>query len=78
MFRSYVQATPEGRPWWQRRARREWATREDAAAAKVQELWRRYANRRIYRYYRDLIQFRLTGDPGAWIDVFFLRGFMAG
>ena len=37
---------------------------EEVASRTVQDCWRRYANLRIYRYYRDLIRFRLVGDPG--------------
>lgn len=39
------------------------ATPEETAARIIQSLWRRYTNVRIFRYYRDLIRFRLTGDP---------------
>ena len=47
------------------RRRRDFAERspEDGAAWTIQDKWRRYANGRIYRYYRDLIRFRLVGDP---------------
>ena len=38
-------------------------TPEEQAAQMVQSRWRRYTNERIFRYYRDLIRFRLTGDP---------------
>jgi len=38
---------------------------DEKAALLVQDGWKRYANRRVFRYYRDLIQFRLTGDPAA-------------
>ncbi|OQS05530.1 hypothetical protein THRCLA_02345 [Thraustotheca clavata] len=38
-------------------------TPRDKAASRIQILWRRYTNRRIYRYYRDLIHFRNSGDP---------------
>lgn len=34
-----------------------------ACANKIQDRWRRYANRRIFDYYRHLIQFRLVGNP---------------
>ena len=33
------------------------------AALVVQEAWRRYTSVRIYRYYRDLINFRSSGNP---------------
>jgi len=38
-------------------------TREDAAAARIQDMWQRYINRQIYRFYVDLIKFRERGDP---------------
>ncbi|OQR93885.1 hypothetical protein ACHHYP_02107 [Achlya hypogyna] len=38
-------------------------TPRDKAAARIQGLWRGYTNKRIYRYYRDLVNFRNTGDP---------------
>ena len=33
------------------------------AVIRIQQAWRRYTNMRIYRYYRDLIKFRSSGDP---------------
>lgn len=33
------------------------------AALSVQRAWRRWTNMRIFKYYRDLIRFRNTGDP---------------
>ena len=33
------------------------------AAIVIQETWRRYTSVRIYRYYRDLINFRSSGNP---------------
>merc|ERR1719181_1997718 len=33
------------------------------AASVLQRSWRRYTNLRIYRYYKDLIAFRNSGDP---------------
>ena len=39
------------------------ATPEEAAAQMIQQLWRCYTNIRIFRYYRDLIRFRLVGEP---------------
>ncbi|KAJ3011746.1 hypothetical protein HKX48_006684 [Thoreauomyces humboldtii] len=33
------------------------------AARKMQRAWRCYYNRRIYRFHRDLIRFRLRGEP---------------
>lgn len=38
---------------------------EDRAALSIQYAWRRFTNTRIFSYYRDLIRFRLTGDPAA-------------
>ncbi|KAI8825617.1 uncharacterized protein EV422DRAFT_133570 [Fimicolochytrium jonesii] len=35
----------------------------DAAARKIQMLWRSYYNRKIYKIYGDMIKFRLRGDP---------------
>lgn len=32
--------------------------REEAAAFKIQKLWRSYTNRKIYKYYRDIIMFK--------------------
>lgn len=32
--------------------------REDAAALKIQRIWRTYTNRKIYKYYRDIIMFK--------------------
>lgn len=34
-----------------------------------QAAWRAYANRKIYRYYRDLISFRMAGDPRVMLRV---------
>lgn len=47
-----------------RRVELDWAAatdvgyRTDRAARAIQTAWRAYRNRRIYRYYRDLIRFR--------------------
>lgn len=38
-------------------------TPQATAAQSIQDQWRRYTNLRIFRYYRDLINFRLVGDP---------------
>ncbi|TPX65299.1 hypothetical protein SpCBS45565_g05256 [Spizellomyces sp. 'palustris'] len=35
----------------------------DEAARKIQRAWRGYYNVKIYRFHRDLIRFRLRGDP---------------
>ena len=40
-------------------------TPQATAALMIQDQWRRYTNIRIYRYYRDLISFRLVGDPAT-------------
>ncbi|KAJ1452478.1 hypothetical protein M885DRAFT_526819 [Pelagophyceae sp. CCMP2097] len=40
-------------------------TPEAAAAAALQDVWRRFTNKKIFRYYRDLIRFRLVGDPAS-------------
>lgn len=32
--------------------------RKDKAADKIQKLWRSYTNRKIYKYYRDIIMFK--------------------
>mmetsp|Transcript_32216 Transcript_32216/g.37854 ORF Transcript_32216/g.37854 Transcript_32216/m.37854 type:complete len:719 (+) Transcript_32216:56-2212(+) len=37
----------------------------DDAAYKIQAMWWRHANKRVYRYFRDLIQFRLCGNPAS-------------
>ncbi|RHY03574.1 hypothetical protein DYB36_010593 [Aphanomyces astaci] len=38
-------------------------TPRERAVIRIQAAWRCYTNRRIYRYYRDLINFRNSGDP---------------
>jgi hypothetical protein len=30
----------------------------EEAALKIQKLWRSYTNRKIYKYYRDIIYFK--------------------
>lgn len=37
------------------------------AALVIQTAWKAYTNLRIYRYYRDLISFRSTGDPAMML-----------
>lgn len=37
------------------------------AALRLQAAWKRYTNRRIFRYYRDLISFRDAGDPARML-----------
>ena len=31
---------------------------DSVAAQKIQNLWRSYTNRKIYKYYRDIIMFK--------------------
>ncbi|KAF0715641.1 Aste57867_3268 [Aphanomyces stellatus] len=38
-------------------------TPRERAVVRIQAKWRCYTNKRIYRYYRDLINFRNAGDP---------------
>ena len=40
---------------------------QEKAVVKIQHLWRRYTNRRIYFYYRNLIKFRNAGDPALML-----------
>ena len=35
----------------------------EKAALKIQKLWKKYYNTRIYLFYRDLIKIRENGDP---------------
>ncbi|TYZ68352.1 hypothetical protein PybrP1_012570 [[Pythium] brassicae (nom. inval.)] len=37
------------------------------AALRLQAAWRSYTNKRIYRYYRDLIAFQDAGDPAMML-----------
>jgi hypothetical protein len=46
-----------------RRKKRELKSKDQVAAEKIQRAWRSFTNVRIYRYYRDLINFRNKGDP---------------
>lgn len=32
-------------------------------ALKIQKLWRAYTNKKIYKYYRDIIYFKCKGNP---------------
>ncbi|WIA22348.1 hypothetical protein OEZ85_004660 [Tetradesmus obliquus] len=43
------------------------AARLNRAARAIQDAWRRFTSRRIFRYYRDLIRFREAGDPRAML-----------
>ena len=56
----HLEGSKAGTPYIQQRR-----SPEEDAAIKVQHLWRQYTNVRIFQYYRELIQFRLTGDPAA-------------
>ena len=38
-------------------------SKEDACASRIQDCWRAYINKQIYRFYVDLIKFRERGDP---------------
>lgn len=38
-----------------------------SAALQIQAAWKSYTNRRIYRYYRDLISFQHVGDPAQML-----------
>ncbi|EEY60027.1 uncharacterized protein PITG_21074 [Phytophthora infestans T30-4] len=42
-------------------------TRVDCAALCIQTNWKIYTHRRIFRYYRDLLTFRSTGDPARML-----------
>jgi hypothetical protein len=39
--------------------------RREQAATVVQRAFRRFINVRIYKYYRNLVNFRNRGDPGS-------------
>ena len=41
----------------------QYLTPEDKYAAKIQNVWRKSSSVRIYKFYRDLIGFKLSGDP---------------
>mmetsp|Transcript_136121 Transcript_136121/g.236121 ORF Transcript_136121/g.236121 Transcript_136121/m.236121 type:complete len:421 (-) Transcript_136121:13-1275(-) len=66
----WVAATSITRAWlsyrYQKKKRRVfrpfYLTREDAAAAKIQNLWKSYINYQIFRFYVDLIKFREQTD----------------
>jgi len=32
--------------------------KQETAADKIQKLWRSYTNRKIYKYYKDIIMFK--------------------
>jgi hypothetical protein len=41
------------------------AARLNGAARTIQDAWRRFKRKRIFRYYRDLIRFREAGKDAA-------------
>lgn len=47
----------------ERKKKVELKTKDQIAAEKIQKAWRSYTNVRIYRYYKDLINFRKKGNP---------------
>eukprot|EP00941_MAST-03F_sp_MAST-3F-sp1_P000018 g18.t1 len=49
------------------KSRKKYKDKEIKAALLVQNKWRCHANRRIYKYYRDLIRFRNAGDPAEML-----------
>ncbi|KAE9342185.1 hypothetical protein PF008_g10281 [Phytophthora fragariae] len=42
-------------------------TPANRAALCIQSVWKSYTHRRIFRYYRDLLSFRSTGDPARML-----------
>jgi len=38
-------------------------SRESMAAEKIQRAWRAFTNVRIFKYYKELINFKEKGDP---------------
>ncbi|CAN0090283.1 unnamed protein product, partial [Heterosigma akashiwo] len=42
-------------------------TSEDVAARILQTAWRGYMSSKIFKYYRDLINFRMSGDPSVML-----------
>ncbi|GBG85600.1 hypothetical protein CBR_g40328 [Chara braunii] len=44
-------------------------TQRHVAASKIQRAWRSYWDRRIFKYYRDLLLFRERGDPASLLRV---------
>ena len=47
----------------ERKKKVELKTKDVLAAETIQRAWRSYTNVRIYRYYKDLINFKHKGDP---------------
>jgi len=54
------------------------AEARDRAAAVVQRTFRRFINVRIYKYYRNLVNFRNRGDPGSVLSLRCAHGSAAG
>eukprot|EP00959_Pyramimonas_sp_CCMP1952_P253585 5298249-Pyramimonas_sp.AAC.1 len=42
---------------------------EDQATRMIQRAWRRFSSVKVYRYYRDMINFRERGDPSQLLRV---------
>ncbi|KAG7396939.1 hypothetical protein PHYBOEH_001506 [Phytophthora boehmeriae] len=42
-------------------------TPQDRYALCIQNAWKSYTHRRVFRYYRDLLAFRHAGDPGRML-----------
>ena len=51
------------RGYLERKKKVELKTKDQVAAEKIQRAWRSYTNVRIYRYYKDLINFKHKGNP---------------
>lgn len=51
------------RGYIERKKRVELKTKDVIAAEKIQKAWRSYTNVRIYKYYKDLINFKHKGNP---------------
>lgn len=47
----------------QRKRKQKQKSKEDIAAEKIQKSWRAFTNVRIYKYYKDLINFKQKGSP---------------
>ncbi|KAJ3188239.1 hypothetical protein HDU85_005389 [Gaertneriomyces sp. JEL0708] len=50
--------------WKVRAASRQYGSSRHEAAIRIQRMWKSYYNLKIYRFYRDLIKYRLRGHPG--------------
>lgn len=51
------------RGFLERKRKVELKTKDQVAAEKIQRAWRSFTNVRIYKYYKDLINFRNKGNP---------------